>query len=128
MPAKSTWIEEPWIMKVTYTGKVTLQDIDSMMNICVAEADKHPINFIVDFSDADTPDPAIFRSAALRKLLGHDNRRWFAFVGLEGIYRMGAQLLMRFTSFKSFNTEEEAVTFLTEMVEHQKVSEPSQIS
>ena len=114
------WIEKTWILRVTYRDKLTYDDVEAVMKECLTLVEEHPTNFLVDFTNIKAHDPNIFRSTALIRLFRHANTKWFAFTGLSGILQMAAQILMRFSSFKAFGDEKEAVAFLREKAEEQK--------
>lgn len=120
MPHVITWIEEPWLMQVDYSGVINNNDVDEVMAVCLEAADKNPINFIVNLTDSSGFHPSIVKTKLGMALLKHPNTRWFAYVGVRGIFRMGTQIFMRFVRFKMFDTVEEARTFLDKEIEHQK--------
>ncbi|MBI1258379.1 MAG: hypothetical protein GC204_12985 [Chloroflexi bacterium] len=121
MAHKIEWIEEPWIMRVTYVDRMTAEDVEMVMKVCIEAVDKHPANFLVDFSNISFHESNLFRSKALINLFRHRNTRWFAFLGLTGIMHTAASALMMRTPFKSFTNEQEAVDFLRQKAETQKV-------
>jgi len=123
MAHKIEWIEEPWIMRVTYIDRITIQDVDVVMKTCVEAVDKHPANFIVEMINVRFHESNIFRSKDLMKLMIHHNTQWFALVGVNGMLQMAARALLARTRFKSFNTLDEAVAFLREKAELQKAEE-----
>ena len=123
MAHKIEWIEEPWIMRVTYIDRITIQDVDLVMKTCVEAVDKHPANFIVEMINVRFHESNIFRSKDLMKLMIHHNTQWFALVGVNGMLQMAARALLARTRFKSFNTLDEAVAFLREKAELQKAEE-----
>ena len=121
MAHKIEWIEEPWIMRVTYIDRMTAEDVETVMKVCIDAVDKHPANFLVDFSNISFHESNLFRSKSLIGLFRHRNTKWFAFLGLNGIMHTAAQALMMRTPFKSFNDEQEALAFLQKKAEQQKV-------
>jgi hypothetical protein len=123
MAHKIEWIEEPWIMRVTYIDRITIQDVDLVMKTCVEAVDKHPANFIVEMINVRFHESNIFRSKDLMKLMIHHNTQWFALVGVNGMLQMAARALLARTRFKSFNTLDEAIAFLREKAELQKAEE-----
>lgn len=123
MAHKIEWIEEPWIMRVTYIDRITIQDVDLVMKTCVEAVDKHPANFIVEMINVRFHESNIFRSKDLMKLMIHHNTQWFALVGVNGMLQMAARALLARTRFKSFNTLNEAIAFLREKAELQKAEE-----
>mgnify|MGYP001062515589 CR=1 FL=1 len=120
MPYDIKWIEEPWIMRVTYSGYVSTDDVNSVMEICVVEAEKHQINFLVEFADFEGIDMKVWRVNQVMALMRNPNVRWFTIIGMNPAIRMLSQLAMRFNMFKSFDTEEKALEFLYKMVDVQK--------
>jgi stage II sporulation SpoAA-like protein len=120
MEHKAEWIEEPWIMRVTWKGRLTVADTDTLMKICLDAADKHEVNFLVDFREVKFHDPKIFGSTSLMSLIRHRNSKWFAFLGLTGVLQMAAQVLMTRSPFKSFTDEQKAIEFLRAKTEIQK--------
>lgn len=120
MPYKLEWIEEPWLMRADYFGTITAEDAEAVMTTCLEAADKHPVNFLVNLTESNGFSPSVLKTASGIKLLRHPNTKWFAYVGIRGVFRMGTQIFMRFVPFKSFDTVEEAQAFLEEMVQHQK--------
>jgi len=123
MAHKIEWIEEPWVMRVTYTDRITIEDVDEVMKTCVEAVDKHPANFIVEMINVRFHESNIFRSKDLMKLMIHHNTQWFALVGVNGMLQMAARALLARTRFKSFNTLNEAIAFLREKAELQKAEE-----
>jgi hypothetical protein len=122
MAHRIDWIEEPWIMRVTYTdNRMTAEDIETIMKVCIEAVEKHPANFLVDLSKVSFHESNLFRSKALINLFRHRNTKWFAFVGLTGMLHTAAKALMMRTQFKSFNNEQEAIAFLRQKAEEQKV-------
>ena len=120
MAHKIEWIEEPWIMRVTYIDRMTAEDVEAVMSVCVEAVDKHPANFLVDFSNISFHESNLFRSKALINLFRHRNTKWFAFLGLNGMMHTAAKALMMRTPFKSFTNEQEAIEFLKKKAEQQK--------
>lgn len=121
MPYKLEWIEEPWLMRADYFGTITPDDVEGVMLACLELADKHPINFIVNLTESNGFSPSVLKNKSGLKLLRHPNTKWFAYVGITGVFRMGTQIFMRFVPFKAFDTVEAAQTFLEEMIVHQKL-------
>ena len=120
MAQKIEWIEEPWIMRVTYLDRITADDIETVMKVCIEAVEKHPANFLVDVSTVSFHESSLFRSKTLIALFRHRNTRWFAFVGMNAMLRGAAQALMLRTPFKTFTNESEAVAFLHQKAEQQK--------
>src|SRR4051812_48133537 len=109
MAHKIEWIEEPWVMRVTYIDRITTADVEVVMKTCVDAVEKHPANFLVEMVNVSFHESSIFRSKALMNLVIHRNTRWFALVGVNGMLQMAARALLARTRFKSFSTDEEAV-------------------
>jgi hypothetical protein len=120
MAHKIEWIEEPWIMRVTYVDRMTAEDIEAVMTVCIEAVEKHPANFMVDLSNISFHESNLFRSKALINLFRHRNTKWFAFLGLTGVLHTAAKALMMRTPFKSFADEQEAIAFLRQKAEIQK--------
>lgn len=120
MSTRTYWIDEPWIMGVEYHGVVTNQDVDEVMSICIPAADKHPIAFLVDVSNAQRLDPNVLKSKSIIELVRHHNTRFFALVGVNPIIRIAVQFFMRFSSFKLFDDKDAALQFLKEQIEREK--------
>ena len=128
MEHKAEWIEEPWVMRVTWKGRLTLEESNVIFKVCMDAAENHPVNFLVDFTEVKFTDPKIFRSTALISLIRHRNSRWFAFLGLTGVLQMAAQVLMTTRSpFKAFNDEQKAVDFLLSKAAVQKEEEAEMV-
>ena len=123
MAHKIEWIEEPWVMRVTYIDRITTADVEVVMKTCVDAVEKHPANFLVEMVNVSFHESSIFRSKALMNLVIHRNTRWFALVGVNGMLQMAARALLARTRFKSFSTDEEAVAFLLEKAQLQKMEE-----
>jgi hypothetical protein len=123
MAHKIEWIEEPWVMRVTYIDRITIEDVDVVMKTCVEAVDKHPANFLVEMVNVRFHESNIFRSKDLMKLVIHHNTQWFALVGVNGMLQMAARALLARTRFKSFNTPDEAIAFLCEKAQIQKAEE-----
>ncbi len=120
MAHKIEWIEEPWVLRVTYIDRMTAEDIEAVMTFCIAAVEKHPANFMVDLSQIKFHESNLFRSKALINLFRHRNTKWFAFLGLTGMLHTAAKALMMRTPFKSFTDEQEAIAFLLQKAEVQK--------
>ena len=120
MAHRITWIDEPWIMQVTFEGRLTSEDIEAVMAVCLPQAEKHPINFLFDLTQTYTIEPGVMRSNSMRQLMTHRNTKWFAITGVKGLRGFGDQVFTRFTSFKICPTLDEAQTFLEEIVARQK--------
>ena len=130
MGHKYEWVEEPWIMKVSYYGRLMHDDLESVMEHCLKVVDKHPANFLIDITEVDGFDPNTMKSKSIIVFTRHPNTKWFAVVGLEmSVIKLGIAILGRFASIKVFNNTEAGLTFLREMVEHQKqdMAEPESI-
>ena len=122
MAHRITWIDEPWIVQVTFEGLLTSEDIEAVIEVCLPQAESHPINFLFDLTQAYAIEPGVMRSKSMRQLMTHPNSKWFAITGVEGLRGFGDQVFMRFTSFKIFPALDEARIFLRETVERQKSS------
>ena len=122
MAHKIEWIEEPWLLRVTYIDRMTSEDIEAVMDFCIKTAEKHPLNFLVDLTTVRFQESSVYRSKSLINLLRHRGSRWFAFVGLNGVMAAAANALMTRTPWKSFpkDKDAEAVAFLKTKVEQQK--------
>jgi hypothetical protein len=120
MGHKMTWLDEPWSMRVDYSELTTVDDLEEVMSVCIPAAQKHPINFLIDFREVEQVEPALLRSPAFLELFRQPNTKWFAMVGAKGLVRMGVALFGRYMSAKHFNDVESALAFLEEMVAHQK--------
>jgi hypothetical protein len=123
MAHKIEWIEEPWIMRVTYIDRITIEDVNIIMKTCVDAVEKHPANFLVEMVNVRFHDASVFRSKALMTLVLHRNTKWFALVGVNGLLQTAAKTLLMRTRFKSFNTLDEAIAFLRQKAELEKAEE-----
>lgn len=127
MEHKVEWIEEPWIMRVTWVGNLKVDDLEAVMKICMDAADKHQVNFLVDARQVKFHDPKIFRSTALISLIRHRNSKYFAFLGVTGVMQLATQVLMTRSPFKAFSEEQKAIEFLKAKTEVQKADEAEMV-
>lgn len=123
MSTNTYWIDEPWLMGVDYHGVITNHDVDDVMSICIPAADKHPIAFLVDVSDAKKLDPSVLKSKSIMELVRHRNTRFFAMVGVNAVLRISVQFFMRFTAFRLFEDRDTAIQFLKEQIEKEKAAQ-----
>ena len=120
MAYKITWIDEPWLMFVEYSGRLAYRDVEEVMKVCIPQAESHPINFLIDLTRTDTFDPALLKSQSTMKLMNHPNTKWFAIVGVKGLFKFLVNYFNPFAQFKIFDNLEEARAFLESEVEKQK--------
>jgi hypothetical protein len=116
MPTKTYWIDEPTIMSADYEGKVTSDDLDSVMTNCLGACESRKVHFVVDMSSNPSMPANILKLASLSTLVNHPNAGWFAFVQPNMIVKFAMQVKHR-GSFKIFDTRDEAVAFLRERVQ-----------
>ena len=111
MPTKTYWIDEPTIMSAEFEGKVTSDDLDSVMMNCLRACENQKVHFVVDMSSNPSMPANILKLASLSTLANHSNAGWFAFVQPNMIVKFAMQVKHR-GSFKIFDTRNEAIAFL----------------
>lgn len=114
MPTKTYWIDEPIIMSADYEGKVTSDDLDSVMKTCLLAVENKKVHFVVDMSSNPSMPSNILKLASLSTLVTHPNAGWFAFVQPNMIVKFAMQVKHR-GAFKIFDTRNEAIEFLREI-------------
>lgn len=119
MPYKMYWEKEPSIFIVDYIGVTSVEDVSIVAPRCMELASQHPLYLMVDFSQSQGFEPAVLKYPPLLKLMRDQNIRWWAFVGMKGMYKFAFQILMRFAAVKIFETREEALAFLADMAQQQ---------
>ncbi len=92
MPADVHWIEEPHVLSVSYNGSVSVDEMRSVIAVCVSAVINNPVHFLVDFTHMTDFDPRIIELSSFSEWLYHPNARWFAYVRLTGIYKNLLQL------------------------------------
>lgn len=111
------WIEEPHILGVDYTGIGTSEDLEAVLDYCLPQCDAHPICFLVNLNESSGFEPSILKSLKMKQVLTHPNTKWWAIVGVHGMYKFAFQFFMRFVAVKAFDQQEEAVSFLKERMQ-----------
>ena len=107
MAYKYEWVEEPWILRVNYSGLLSRGDLDAVMSYCLDVVEKHPTYFLVDLTDVNELDSNTIRSRSAVQFTGHSNTKWLAIVGLTGpLPKLAVAVLGRFTCLKNFNDAE----------------------
>ena len=120
MAYKITWLDEPWLMFVEYYDRMTYRDIEEVMQVCIPQAQAHPIYFLLDISRTERFDPAMLRSQAAMKLLRQPNTRMFVVVGVKGLFKIAINYFSPFAQFKLFDNMDEARAFVVEEIEKEK--------
>jgi hypothetical protein len=116
MPTKVYWIDEPWIMSADYIGGISVQDIDDVMEKCLAYLEKQEIYFLVDTTQMTSLPPNVFKVKSLAKLINHSNTRWLVMTaGDNPLLKFVIQVMIR-NRIKVVNNREEGLQFLRDLV------------
>ena len=108
-------------MRVDYFDRLSRDDIEAVMEHCLAALENHPTYYLVDMTGVEDVDPHIIRCDSLARFSRHPNTKWFALVGLnKTVIKLAVAILGRFTSIKQFDSVESGAAFLKEMVEYHK--------
>ncbi len=120
MPSNVYWIEEPLIMSADYTGDVTVEDMDSAMEKCLAAVEKGPCYFVVDTLAMTSVTPHVMKIGSLLKFVKHPNACWFVFVGQNIFLKFVVQVLLSsHRKFKMMQSREEGTAFLRERIQYE---------
>jgi hypothetical protein len=115
------WIDEPWIVRINWTGHMTRAEFDEWMTYSFELVQNQPTAFLVDTSQVEEFDMDIIRSEVGLRVARHPNMLWLALVGLEGvILKFAVATFGRFFVLKQFKDDETAIAFLNELVAHHK--------
>ena len=116
MPYMTAWIYEPYILRTTFTGLITIDDIDSVMRdyLTRLSGDQH-LYFMVDFGRVLSTPTKMTQIETVTEVITHANTQWFAVVNPVGFDNNTTRLLVQ-NKVKVFNAREKAVGFLRGMV------------
>lgn len=118
MPIITEWLEEPFILAMTYTGNVTVQEVEVAVDAAIHAADMHRIHFLVDVRKLGSMPGSVVRVSHARELLDHPNGGWFAIVGTNSFVKFFMQVFVRHR-FKVVDTLEEGEAFLRERIRYE---------
>ena len=122
MAAKNYWIEEHVIMAAEYEGNVSNEDIDQIMEACMAVVEERACYFIVDTLKMSSIQPSFLKLNSLLKFITHPNLRWLAMViGYNPMIRFAIQVLAR-KNASVFSTREDALVYLRKRIEMDKAA------
>jgi hypothetical protein len=115
MPSKVYWVEKPWIMSADYEGRLTVQDFDDVMRVCLEALEHQPVYFVVDLSKISTYPLAAPKISSMMKMRSHPNTAAFAWVGANRISRVLISKMI-FKPMGFFDRRPDAIAYLRQRV------------
>lgn len=115
MPFLSKWVNEPYILKTHYTGRVSGSELKVSMLEYLGAAQTQPMYFMMDFLEADGVPQEMLNLPAILQVINHANTRWLVLIKNESASSYMTQLLTR-DKVKTFRDRETALGFLRGMV------------
>ncbi|HSS97212.1 MAG TPA: hypothetical protein VLK33_09285 [Terriglobales bacterium] len=111
-------------MSADYIGHVAPQDIEEVMQQCLAQLDVHPCYFLIDTLPMTSIQPTFFKMGSLLKLINHPNNKWMVLVVADNPFmKFAVQVLVRNRAVTVVDTREKAQSFLTErLADEQKIA------
>jgi hypothetical protein len=115
MPVTVSWLYPKQVVFVTFSGRVTLEDVQTQVTLTqasIVEGDA-PVHFVIDTTNIEKYDLSLteIRTA----FPGHDERiGWTVVYGPNKITRFFASILMQLmkSKFQFVESHEEALAFL----------------
>ena len=116
MPYMTRWIHEPYILDTTFTGILSIDEIDEVMNDYLARLNE-PLSLyiLVNFARAVTVPTNLLQINSIIEVINHDNLQWLVTVNPVGFDSNTTRLLAQ-DKVKVFNNKENALGFLRGMV------------
>ena len=111
MPVQVYWFDEPWITAIDLSGMVTIDDMREVIRACLPNLKSHPVYFLIDMSAVTGVETRVFELSSLSEWIYHPNGRWFVYIQPHRLFNAVMKMRQR-GNYKSFDTRDEAVTFL----------------
>ena len=116
MAFQTDWVNEPYIMETTYSGRVSGHDLQMSMLEHLGAVQQQELYILLDFSEAERVPSSLLELPALSQVVGHGNTRWLAIVNPEGDTDSYTTHLMVSDKTKIFLNRKSALAFLRGMV------------
>lgn len=116
MPYMTRWIHEPYILDTTFTGILSVSEIDEVMNDYLARlTEQSSLYILVNFARAVTIPTTLLQMDSVVEVLNHENLQWLVMVNPVGFDSNTTRLLAQ-DKVKVFDNKEKALGFLRGMV------------
>lgn len=116
MPYTSTWVNAPYIYRTVFTGLVSIDEVDAIMQDYLSTlADNQQVYFMLDFGRAASVPTTLLQIDSIIEVIHHDNTQWFAVVNPTGFDNNTTRLLAQ-EKVKLFDSKDKALGFLRGMV------------
>lgn len=116
MPYMTRWIHEPYILDTTFTGILSISEIDEVMNdYLVRLGEQSSLYILVNFARAVTVPTNLLQISSIIEVINHNNLQWLVTVNPVGFDSNTTRLLAQ-DKVKVFNNKESALGFLRGMV------------
>jgi len=110
------WIHEPYILDTTFTGLLSVDEVDEVMNDYLSKLDNDSQLYImVNFSRAVTIPTTLLQMESVIEVLNHDNMQWIVLVNPTGFDSNTTRLLAQ-DKVKVLDNKDNALGFLRGMV------------
>ncbi len=114
MPTKTYWIEEPWLMSADYWGRITIEDLENVMDACLTELATKPVYFVVDFTGSVTMPLRITTITSLMALVNHPNTAGFAFINANRFAKLSIPTMVR-RPYRFVDDREAGINYLRDL-------------
>ncbi len=119
MPVQVYWFDEPWITAIDLSGKVTTDDMREVIRACLPNLKSHPVYFLIDMTAVTGVETSVFELSSLSEWIYHPNGRWFVYIQPHRLFNAVMKMRQR-GNYKSFDTREEATTFLQSATQNER--------
>lgn len=111
---KITWVHEPAILAVIFSGSVSAADMQAAARACLSLLENCPLYLLLDLTQAE-PLPLDGLGLEIFSLwIYHPHARWFAYAGADGRTQRLAQVRHN-RNVRFFETQAEALDFLQQV-------------
>jgi hypothetical protein len=116
MPFITNWVHTPYIINSTFTGIVSITEVDAVMqDYRMKLDDSNGLYVMIDFERALSIPTTLLQIDAIIEVINHSNTRWFVIVNPVGFDSTTTNLLSQ-DKVKVVNTKNKALGFLRGMV------------
>lgn len=116
MPNMTRWKHEPYILDTTFTGILSVDEIDEIMNDYLGRLNEGAsLYLMVNFARAVSIPTTLLQMDSVVEVLNHANLQWLVMVNPVGFDSNTTRLLAQ-DKVKVFESKEKALGFLRGMV------------